>query len=235
LRVATTILLLTNFYAPKFGTIFIQYYTARFEGLLIRMVLTAYGIIASKYVQLLYLKQPFMEKQITPNEVTTGPVQKNIEAVLKLEKEALQNLSPVEHLAEKVTSFAGSTPFLIFHVLWFTAWIILNSHIFSKIHPFDPFPFSFLTLMVSLEAIFLTLLVLMSQNRMTKEADKRAHLDLQINLLDEQETTMILRMVQKISKHLGLEEEIDESLKDLCEPTDIDSMAKKLDENAGIK
>jgi uncharacterized membrane protein len=89
--------------------------------------------------------------------------------------------------------------------------------------------------MVSLEAIFLTLLVLMSQNRMTKEADKRAHLDLQINLLDEQETTMILRMVQKISKHLGLEEEIDESLKDLCEPTDIDSMAKKLDENAGIK
>ena len=67
---------------------------------------------------------------------------------------------------------------------------------------------------------------------MTKEADKRAHLDLQINMLDEQETTMILRMVQKITKHMGLEEDMDNSIKDLSEATDVNSVAKKIDENS---
>jgi uncharacterized membrane protein len=72
----------------------------------------------------------------------------------------------------------------------------------------------------------------MSQNRMTKEADKRANLDLQINMLDEQETTMILRMVQKIAKHLGLEEEINESAKELSEETDVNKVSKSLDEKS---
>ena len=164
----------------------------------------------------------------------TDSVQKNIETILKLENEALKQLSTVEHIADKVTAFAGSTPFIILHVIWFGGWILINGHLISGITPFDPFPFSFLTLVVSLEAIFLTLLVLMSQNRMTKEADKRAHIDLQINLLDEQETTMILRMVQKITRHLGLEE-TDNDITDLCEETDITIVAKKIDDNAGIK
>ena len=75
----------------------------------------------------------------------------------------------------------------------------------------------------------------MSQNRMTKEADKRAHLDLQINMLDEQETTMILRMVQKITKHLGLEEAAEVPNNDLCEETDISTVAKKIEEKIETK
>ena len=67
---------------------------------------------------------------------------------------------------------------------------------------------------------------------MTKEADKRANLDLQINMLDEQETTMILRMVQKIANHLGLEEEINESMKELSEETDVNKVSKSLDERS---
>ncbi len=177
------------------------------------------------------MEKDILEKQL----VTPDAVQKNIETILKLEKETLQKLSTVEQIADKITAIAGSTPFIILHVIWFGGWIFINSKVISEITPFDPFPFSFLTLIVSLEAIFLTLLVLMSQNRMTKEADKRAHLDLQINMLDEQETTLILRMVQKITKHLGLEEEIDNSIKDLSEITDIDSVAKKIDENSTAK
>ena len=174
-----------------------------------------------------------MEKKITENQITTtSAVEKNIEAIRKLENDTLQGLSTVEHIADKVRAFAGSSPFILLHVIWFSAWVFINSGIISTVIPFDPFPFSFLTLIVSLEAIFLTLLVLMSQNRMTKEADKRAHLDMQINLLDEQETTMILRMVQKITKHLGLEDEIDNSKKDLSETTDINQLAKKIDENS---
>ena len=89
--------------------------------------------------------------------------------------------------------------------------------------------------MVSLEAIFLTLLVLMRQNQMTKEADKRANLDLQINMLDEQETTMILRMVQKIATHLGLKDEMDITIKELSEDTDISNVSKTIDEESTIK
>ena len=70
---------------------------------------------------------------------------------------------------------------------------------------------------------------------MTKEADRRANLDLQINMLDEQETTMILRMVQKIATHLGLEDEMSNSRKELSEDTDINKVSKKLDEESKIK
>ncbi len=172
-------------------------------------------------------------KKKTPNvqeKTTAVRVQKNIEAIMDLEREAAKSRSTAEHIADKVTTFAGSTPFIIIHVVWFGGWILINAGIIPGIAAFDPFPFSFLTLVVSLEAIFLTLLVLMSQNRMTKEADKRAHLDLQINMLDEQETTIILKMVQKIAIHLGLEEEIDNSVKELCEDTDVNRVAKTLNE-----
>jgi len=176
-----------------------------------------------------------MDKQMLNKTPTTVAVQKNIETILKLEKETVQNLSTAEHVADKVRGFAGSTPFIILHILWFGGWILVNSGIISGISPFDPFPFNFLTLMVSLEAIFLTLLVLMSQNQMTKEADKRANLDLQINMLDEQETTMILRMVQKIVTHLGLEDEMDNSIKELSEDTDINNVSKTIDEESNMK
>jgi uncharacterized membrane protein len=176
-----------------------------------------------------------MEKQISAKEKPVDTVQKNIDTILRLEKEAVKNLSAVEHLAEKITRFAGSSPFILIHIIWFGGWILMNCGIIPGIKPFDPFPFSFLTLVVSLEAIFLTLLVLMSQNRMTKEADKRAHLDLQINMLDEQETTMILRMVQKITKHLGLDEEAETSNNNLCEETDISTVAKIIEEKSETK
>jgi len=188
-------------------------------------------------------------EKVYPNEKTDGEnntlneapdierhtVQKNIETIMELEKGAVESRSAAEHVADKVTSFAGSTPFIVIHIIWFGVWVLINGGVITSIHPFDPFPFSFLTLVVSLEAIFLTLLVLMSQNRMVKEADKRAHLDLQINMLDEQETTVILRMVQKIANHLGLEEEMDISVKDLSEQTDIHQVAQNLDKISTLK
>jgi len=174
------------------------------------------------------------KKEIGKERPATGQVavKKNIETILKLEQENLKNRSTAEHMATNIMTYAGSSLSLLLHAVWFVGWILLNLGLVPGIRPFDPLPFSFLTLVVSLEAIFLTLLVLMSQNRMTKEADKRANLDLQINMLDEQETTMILRMVQKISKHLGLEEEINESAKELSEETDVNRVSKSLDERS---
>lgn len=159
-----------------------------------------------------------------------GQVQKNIESIMRLDKETSQKRSTGEHVADKVTTWAGSTPFIIFHIFWFGGWLLFNLRLIPGLTPFDPFPFSFLTLIVSLEAIFLALLVLKSQNRMTKEADKRAHIDLQINMLAEQEGTRILNMINRIGKHLGLEEEKDETIQQLSRETDVNQVAKTLDE-----
>lgn len=167
-----------------------------------------------------------------PATTAHAQAEKNVDAIMRLEQDAIEGRSPAEHLADKVTKAAGSTPFVIFHILWFGGWVLVNVGLIPGVASFDPFPFSFLTLVVSLEAIFLTLLVLMSQNRMTKEADKRARLDLQLNILAEQEATMILRMVQRISRHLGLEEETDAESPLLEEKTDVQQLAKTLDEKS---
>lgn len=163
------------------------------------------------------------EKQ--PNPITA----KNVEAIGQLEKQAMQRRTASERFAELITRYAGGIGFILLHIIWFTGWILFNLGMVSAITPWDPFPFSFLTLVVSLEAIFLSLLVLMTQNRLTRDADKRAQLDLQINMLAEQESTATLKMLEKICKHLGVDYEAEEE-KQLAEQTDVNLLAKTLDE-----
>lgn len=154
---------------------------------------------------------------------------KNIEDINKLEKQAVLERTRSERFAGQVTHFAGSMLFIVLHVVWFVVWISFNIGVVPGIRPWDPFPFSFLTLVVSLEAIFLSLLVLMTQNRLTKDADKRAHLDLQVNMLAEEESTATLQMLEKICKHLGIAYEADEA-QQLAKATDIVKIANKLDQ-----
>lgn len=161
----------------------------------------------------------------SPDSITD----KNIENINHLEKQANLNRTPSERFAGRVTRFAGSMPFISFHVIWFLGWIIGNVGVIPGFQPWDPFPFSFLTLVVSLEAIFLSLLVLMTQNRLTQDADKRAHLDLQINMLAEEESTATLQMLEKICEHLGIEYQADEA-QQLAKATDVIKIAKSLDE-----
>ena len=166
------------------------------------------------------------------NDPSPRQISRNVEEIMRLEERQIHQRSPAENVADKITSLAGSTPCLLIHLTWFAVWIVLNVGLVPGVEPFDPFPFSFLTLVVSLEAIFLTLLVLMSQNRMTKEADKRAHLDLQVNMLAEQEATLILRMVQRIGKRIGVEPEEDDELERLEQRTDVQQLAKTLDDKS---
>ena len=90
---------------------------------------------------------------------------------------------------------------------------------FYKVRPFDAFPYPFLTLVVSLEAIFLSLFILMSQNRASLQADQRAHLDLQINLLAEHECTKTLELLQALCQYHGLSCAKDPELKELISQT----------------
>lgn len=159
-----------------------------------------------------------------PNAIT----EQNIEDIVRLQQGAQKTRSGAVRLADLVARAAGGMPFIILHVVWFGAWVILNLGAVSAVPPWDPFPFGLLTLVVSLEAIFLSLLVLMAQNRLARDADRRAHLDLQINMLAEQESTATLKMLEQICRHLGIAGP-DEKEHELATATDVNELAKSLD------
>jgi uncharacterized membrane protein len=156
-------------------------------------------------------------------------LKRNIRAVAEIEEQALLKRSVGERLGDRIASVAGSMPFAVIHVLWFGGWIAINTDFIPGVQSFDPYPFGLLTLVVSLEAIFLSIFVLLSQNRLTREADKRAHLDLQVNLLAEQESTIALRLLQRICDRLGITTEADDEGGDLVAKTDVATVVSELE------
>jgi uncharacterized membrane protein len=119
-----------------------------------------------------------------------------------------------ERLADVITGFSGRMGFVYLHVVWFAGWIAWNLGAFGG-KPFDPFPFGLLTMIVSLEAIFLSTFVLISQNRISAESERRASLDLQIGLLTEHELTRALKMLDEVQDHLGIAQDPDTDLEEL--------------------
>ena len=155
----------------------------------------------------------------------------NVSAIKAWEESALHGRSRAERMSEWITSTAGRGPVLLLHAVWFGFWAAANSGALPWIRPFDPFPFPLLTTMVSLEAIFLALFVLSSQNRLATQADKRAHLDLQIDLLAEREMTAVLQIVQNMARKMGVEYPAGTPhIQELTKETDVKELASKLDE-----
>ena len=154
----------------------------------------------------------------------------NVRQVARLEEEQLHERTASERIAGAVTRAAGTAVFAVAHLVWFTSWMLINSGRLARFEPFDPFPFNLLTMIVSLEAIFLSIWILISQNQMTRQADRRAHLDLQINLLAEQESTATLRAVHGIAQHLGVDPAMYLTDASLAEETDIEHLASRMDE-----
>jgi len=159
-------------------------------------------------------------------------LQRNISSVMRLEQKSLRRRKRGERLADAVIAAAGSNTSVAIHVAVFTAWILINVGRVPHVRRFDPWPFSFLTFVVSIEAIFLSLLVLLSQKRIMRDADKRSHLDLQIDMLAEQESTLTLKLVRRICERLGVEngEEL-ETAAHLEEVTDVRRLAQTLEKN----
>jgi uncharacterized membrane protein len=158
-------------------------------------------------------------------------VEENVEAISAWEQAALHSRSGAERLGDWITATAASGPVLLAHVAWFAIWAVINTGLLPGVKPFDRFPFPFLTMTVSLEAIFLALFVLASQNRLAKQSDKRAHLDLQIDLLAEREMTAVLRLLLDIAAHLKVPDTVTpDQIRDLVKRTDIHELTAKLDE-----
>jgi uncharacterized membrane protein len=147
-------------------------------------------------------------------------VERNINTLVEIRDHMERNKSLQDHVADRITWFSGSMIFVYIHVAWFGIWMVINLS-WTPLKPFDPYPFGLLTMIVSLEAIFLSTFVLISQNRLSEIADQRADLDLQINLLAEYEITRVLCLVDAIADHLGVEaanDPEDEELKDEVAP-----------------
>ena len=158
-------------------------------------------------------------------------LEENVQAIKRWEQDALHSRSRAEQLSDWITSTASAGSVLVFHFGWFSFWVLANLGIIPGVTPFDPFPFPLLTMTVSLEAIFLSLFVLASQNRLSRQSDKRAHLDLQIDLLAEREMTMVLRLLQDIAQHLDVKVSVTpDQIRDLAKETDIHKLTNKLDE-----
>jgi uncharacterized membrane protein len=99
------------------------------------------------------------------------------------------------------------------------------------VKPFDPFPFGILALVISSESVLLTIFVLISQNRMTHQAERRSHLDLQVGMLAEQELTAMLQMQHKICQHLGMDVESSKrEMEGFSDATDVSKLASELDD-----
>jgi uncharacterized membrane protein len=167
-----------------------------------------------------------------PSQGSESPaLEENVEAIKTWEQEHLHSRSRAEQIGDWITDVAASGPVLLLHVVWFAFWISVNLGAIPGVSPFDPFPFPFLTMTVSLEAIFLALFVLASQNRLARQSDKRAHLDLQIDLLAEREMTAVLRLLQDIAAHLGVEGTVTrDQIRDLARKTNIHELADKVEE-----
>jgi uncharacterized membrane protein len=148
-------------------------------------------------------------------------------AVRAIKAEHASQRTRVEALADALTRIASSTGFLIFHILWFGVWMVWNTGLF-ELEPFDPFPYGLLTMVVSLEAIFLSIFVLMTQGRESAIAELREEMMLQVNLRMEEEVTKTLQLVAGLYTRLGQRVGEDEELKEMLQPLDAGRIEREL-------
>jgi uncharacterized membrane protein len=166
-----------------------------------------------------------------PTKEPANPTKLNIEAIAKLEHEALERRSTGERVSDAIAKFVGSIAFILVQILLVLTWSAINLHAIPRVKPFDPFPFGILALVIAFESVFLTIFVLISQNRMTRQADRRSHLDLQVGMLSEQELTTMLQMQHKICERLGIDvESRKHELKGFSDATDVSKLASELED-----
>jgi uncharacterized membrane protein len=146
-------------------------------------------------------------------------LRRNIDALADVRQKLEEDKTRQEKLADAITAFTGSMAFLYVHALFFGAWILVNTRAIPGLAPFDPFPFVMLAMIASVEAIFLSTFVLISQKRMASLSSRRDELDVQISLLAEHEVTRLIGMVEALMQHHGVPlpaaEEIEELKRDV--------------------
>ena len=162
----------------------------------------------------------------TPHTVD-DVTERNVQTIVQLEESAKAKRDLTERMADVIARFCGSFTFVWVHLIWFGLWIVVN--VLPTLPHFDPFPFTFLTLVVSLEAIFLSTFILISQNHEMRIGERRNHLDLQINLLTEQENTKMLKLLKSIAQRVGARTDEDPSLQVLAQSTRPETLVQQIE------
>jgi uncharacterized membrane protein len=167
---------------------------------------------------------------MAPRARRPDPAVDNIRTIVDLERKALETSHWSERVSDAISAFAGSLWFVLCHIALFTAWAAWNALAAPELR-FDPFPYGLLTFIVSLEGVLIATFVLIKQNRMAAQSDQRDHLDLQVDLLAEQEMTLVLRMLRRISDKLGVstEDEDEERAAKLTEETNVYELMQTLE------
>lgn len=168
------------------------------------------------------------------NPALSKIIERNIRTIIRLRLQTANKRNLQDRIADSITSFSGHIVFVYVHLVWFGAWIVLNTGRMG-VHPFDPFPYGLLTMVVSLEAIFLSTFVLISQNRLSEESEYRTNLNLQIALLTEHEVTRVLQMLDAIQEKMGIDNDEDSELADLemeTKPEDVLTEIERLQQLA---
>jgi len=143
-------------------------------------------------------------------------LKRNIRALQLRRQREEKEATAEERLAEAITRFTGSMRFVYLHLVIFGVWIVVNLGWIPGVPAWDP-SFVVLAMVASVEAIFLSTFVLISQNRMATAADKRADLDLQISLLAEHEVTKLVMLVSGLADRMGVKTETDAEVKDIAQ------------------
>lgn len=154
-------------------------------------------------------------------------IHRNIAALLEIRARNEAARSTSDRIVDGIARFCGSLPFVWIHGVVLVAWLAINLRLVPWVPPFDPFPFVMLAVAASVEAIFLSTFILISQNRNQRLAEKRAELDLQINLLAEHEITRLIELSERIARKLGVDveaEELDELARDVAPEAVLDQI-----------
>ena len=155
-------------------------------------------------------------------------VRRNIARVLRLEEHAARHKTFSEAVAGAIGRFIGTFVFVGAHLALYALWVVLNIVPLHLIHPFDPYPFNLLSTVASCEAVILAAFVLMTQNRMSALADRRDHFDLQVNLMAEQEASITIQMLDRISRKLGVAQENPDEALALSRTSSLEHLAEEL-------
>lgn len=159
-------------------------------------------------------------------------VQEHIDLIARHEQEFAEKRTPSERMGDAVAGFAGSMKFVMLHLLLFGCWIIWNSLSALRVWRFDPYPFAMLDTIVALEAILLASFILMRQQRLSRRADERDHLMLQVLLLTEKETTALLQINREMAERFGMQAVVgNKEMAELSEETSIEQVAETIRES----
>jgi uncharacterized membrane protein len=164
-----------------------------------------------------------MKKRSRVSDLT----QKNVDIIAKMEKAFQDQRTFGERVADRFAAVIGSWTFIITQTVLLMVWMAVN--VVAWFYHWDPYPFILLNLALSFQAAYATPVIMMSQNRQSRFSERRNHLDLQINLLAEQETTEILRLLQRLCEKAGVSVEGEPSLKALEQATNPEKVAHQIE------